>query len=140
MIEAAANEVSSAATSEVKSLVEAVMPKKAPAAHRAKPHRVAAARRPVGPGDSVVQLGSYRSPQQVTAGWAHLTERFPALRAYLPVRAKFDSPKGTFWRLSIQGFGNQRDAITKCDQLKSHGGRCFVRGFAGDAPVEIASN
>jgi Flp pilus assembly protein TadD len=140
MIEAAAHEVSSAATSEVKSLVEAVMPKKTPAAHRAKPHRVAVARRPVGPGDSVVQLGSYRSPQQVTAGWAHLTERFPALRAYLPVRAKFDSPKGTFWRLSIQGFGNQRDAITKCDQLKSHGGRCFVRGFAGDAPVEIASN
>jgi hypothetical protein len=114
------------------------MPKKAPVAH-AKPHRVAA-RRPVGRGDAVVQLGSYRYPQQVTAGWNHLTRKYPALRAYFPLRARFDSPQGTYWRLAIQGFGSQREAIARCEQLKRNGGHCFVRGFAGDRPVEIASN
>ena len=55
------------------------------------------------------------------------------------MKARFDSPKGTFWRLSVQGFDSQREAIARCDQLKGNGGHCFVRGFAGDAPVQIAS-
>jgi len=139
MISTAAHEVSTAAAREVKSLVAAVMPKKAlPAAHHSKAPRVAS-RRPVGPGDSVMQIGSYRSAEQVTAGWTRLTQRFPALRGYLPLRARFDSPNGTYWRLSIQGFANQRDALVRCEQLRNHGGKCFVRGFAGDLPVEIAS-
>lgn len=138
MISTAAHQVSAAASNEVKSLVAAVMPKKAaPPVHHAV--RRVASRRPVGPGDSVMQIGSYRSPQQVTAGWTHLTQRFPALRGYLPLRARFDSPNGTYWRLSIQGFANQRDALARCEQLRNHGGKCFVRGFAGDSPVEIAS-
>jgi hypothetical protein len=87
-----------------------------------------------------MQLGSYRSQQQVTAGWNHLTQRYPALRAYLPLRARFNSAQGTYWRLSIQGFSNQREAIARCQQLKNNGGKCFVRDFAGDAPVQIASN
>jgi D-alanyl-D-alanine carboxypeptidase len=87
----------------------------------------------------VMQLGAYRSQQYVTAAWTQMTQRYPALRAYLPMRARFDSSKGTFWRLSITGFGNQREAISRCQLLKSHGGNCFVRGFAGDAPVQIAS-
>ena len=140
MIKAAARDVTSAAAEEISSVVQAFTPKKpAAVAHRAKPHRVVAARRPSGPGTTVMQLGSYRSPEQVTAGWNNLTKRYPALRAYLPSKARFDSPKGTFWRLSIQGFDNQRDAIARCEMLKSHGGKCFVRAFAGDAPVEIAS-
>jgi len=109
------------------------------AAARPKPRRFAAM---VHRGDAsvVMQIGSYRSPQQVSAGWAHLTQHYPALRAYLPVRARFDSSNGTYWRLSIQGFDNQRDAIVRCNLLKNHGGHCFVRGAAGDRPVEIASN
>jgi hypothetical protein len=55
------------------------------------------------------------------------------------MRARFDSPKGVFWRLSITGFANQREAINRCQLLKSHGGACFVRNFAGDAPVQYAS-
>ncbi len=78
--------------------------------------------------------------QAVDVAWNKLTQRHPALRAYLPLRARFVSPKGTFYRLSIQGFGNQRDAISRCQQLKSRGGQCFVRPFAGDAPVQIAMN
>jgi Flp pilus assembly protein TadD len=139
MISAAAHEVSTAAASEVKSLVAAVMPKKAVhIVHHSNPTRVAS-RRPVGPGDSVMQIGSYRSPEQVTAGWNRLTQRFPALRGYLPLRARFDSANGIYWRLSIQGFANQREAMARCEQLRNNGGKCFVRGFAGDSPVEIAS-
>jgi SPOR domain len=122
----------------VKSLVAAAGPKKAaPAAHHAV--KRVASRRPAGPGDSVMQIASYRSAEQVTAGWNRLTQRFPALRGYLPLRARFDSPNGTYWRLSIQGFASQHDALARCEQLRNHGGKCFVRGFAGDSPVEIAS-
>ena len=101
------------------------------------PLRSAALR--TGKSKSVVQLGAYRSPQYVTAAWNSLTQRYPALRAYLPMRAKFDSPKGTFYRLSIQGFGSQQEAIARCKLLKSRGGNCFVRNVAGDAPIQLAS-
>jgi hypothetical protein len=127
-----------AAAKEVPAVVKAFMPKKAVAVHHAKAHRVVRPR--VGPGDAIVQLGSYRSQKAIDVAWNTLTDRHPALRAYLPLRARFDSPKGTFWRLSIQGFGNQREAMTRCQQLKSRGGQCFVRPFAGDAPVQIAMN
>jgi len=112
----------------------------------AKPVRLPRAPAPVRPAalrkgsaGAVMQLGAYRSPQYVSAAWNHLTQRYPALRAYLPLRARFDSPKGTFWRLSVQGFASQREAIVRCQLLKSRGGNCFVRGFADDAPVQIAS-
>ena len=140
MIAAAARDVTTAAAREVAAVVDAVMPKKAAPVQHAKPHRVAAVRRPAGRSSAVMQIGSYRTPEQVMAGWHNLTQRYPALRAYLPSKARFDSPKGTFWRLSVQGFGNQREAIVRCQALKSHGGHCFVRGLAGDKPVEIASN
>jgi Flp pilus assembly protein TadD len=99
--------------------------------------KAAALRR--GNSGAVMQLGSYRSPQYVTAAWGQLSQRYPALRAYLPMRARFDSPNGTYWRLSITGFGNQREALARCQLLKNRGGSCFVRNFAGDAPVQIAS-
>ena len=88
---------------------------------------------------AVVQLGAYRSPQHVATAWNTLTQRYPALRSYLPLRARFDSPKGTFYRLSIQGFASQQEAIARCRLLKSRGGNCFVRNVAGDAPIQIAS-
>jgi hypothetical protein len=55
------------------------------------------------------------------------------------MRARFTGAKGTFWRLSIKGFGNQQEAIDRCEQLQSRGGKCFVRRVAGDAPVQFAS-
>jgi Flp pilus assembly protein TadD len=118
------------------------MPKKAPvAAKAAKPRHVPAAlaRPHLRHGDSVMQLGAYRTPAQVSQAWARLTQRYPALRAYLPLRARFDSPKGTFWRLSVQGFDSEREAVLRCRVLKNRGGNCFVRDFAGDMPVQIAS-
>jgi Flp pilus assembly protein TadD len=92
-----------------------------------------------GKSNAVVQLGAYRSPKHMSAAWATLTQRHPALRSYLPVKARFDSPKGTFYRLSIQGFASQQEAIARCSALKSRGGKCFVRTVAGDAPIQIAS-
>lgn len=112
-------------------------PKLAKVRRPAAPVRQAAARL-AGKGP-VMQLGAYKSPQYVNAAWAQLTKKYPALRSYLPLRARFDSPKGTFYRLSVQGFATQREALARCQLLKSRGGNCFVRGFAGDAPVEIAS-
>ena len=128
-----------AAAREVPTAVKAFLPKKAAVAvHHAKARPVVRPR--VGPGDAIVQLGSYSSAKSIDVAWNKLTKRHPALRAYLPLRAKFNSPKGTFYRLSIQGFDNQREAIARCQQLKSNGGQCFVRPFAGDAPVQIAMN
>ena len=92
-----------------------------------------------GKSKAVVQLGAYRSPQHVTTAWNTLTQRYPALRSHLPLRARFDSPKGTYYRLSIQGFDSQQEAISHCKLLKSRGGNCFVRNAAGDAPIQIAS-
>lgn len=137
-----------AAAPEAPAAFAAFMPKKAleaaaPKPAKAKPAKARPAAKPaqarLGDSNAVMQLGSYRNPEQVTAGWDRLTERFPALRAYLPMKARFDSPKGTYWRLSVQGFESQRDAIARCETLKGHGGKCFVRGFAGDKPVEVAS-
>jgi len=115
----------------------------APAAKPAKAKPVRSQVRPaalrVAGKGPVMQLGAYKSPQYVNAAWSQLMKKYPALRAYLPLRARFDSPKGTFWRLSVQGFATQREAVARCQLLKIRGGTCFVRGFAGDAPVEIAS-
>jgi hypothetical protein len=131
-----------AAAPEAPSAFLAFMPKEAAEAPRAASKKRPAPKQHRAPqrGDSVVQLGAYRSADYVTAAWNKLTREYPALREYLPLRARFDSPKGgTYWRLSIQGFANQREAIARCRELKSNGGACFVRGVAGDAPVQIAS-
>jgi Flp pilus assembly protein TadD len=138
MIAAAAHEVTEVVADKASALVEAVMARTAQPAVQ-HPKRRAAARQPVGPGDTVMQIASYRTPEQVTAGWATLTQRYPSLRGYLPLKARFDSPNGTYWRLSIQGFASQREAISRCNELRSNGGKCFVRGFAGDAPIQMAS-
>ena len=124
------------AASVIKSVIAPAEPAPKPARVR---HAAAPARVQRGDSNAVMQLGSYRSPDQVTMGWNHLTQRYPALRAYLPMRARFDSANGTYWRLSVQGFDSQREAIARCEQLKGRGGKCFVRGFAGDKPVQIAS-
>jgi Flp pilus assembly protein TadD len=128
-----------AAAPEAPSAFAAFMPKKpAPVAKPVKA-RLATPRPAFRNSGSVVQLGAYSSPQAVAAAWSHLAGRYPALRAYLPLRAKFVSPKGTFYRLSIQGFDTQREAQARCQLLKNRGGKCFVRNFAGDAPVQYAS-
>jgi Flp pilus assembly protein TadD len=128
-----------AAAPEAPSAFAAFMPKKAAPVAKPVKARAPAPRPAFRNSGSVVQLGAYRSPQAVSAAWHGITASHPALRAYLPLRARFDSPKGTFWRLSIQGFSNRGEAVSRCQLLKTRGGNCFVRNFAGDAPVQYAS-
>jgi Flp pilus assembly protein TadD len=95
--------------------------------------------RPAGNSKAVVQLGAYSSVARVMTAWQLLTSRYPALAAYTPMRARFDSPKGTFWRLSIKGFASDSEARERCELLQNRGGKCFVRKSAGDAPIQFAS-
>ena len=113
-------------------------PKAAPAKAK-KPSRAAKASVANGKSKAVVQLGAYSSEARVSAAWAKLSKKYPALRGYSPMIARFDGPKGTVWRLSVRGFDNQHEAIGRCQALKSRGGSCFVRSTAGDSPVQLAS-
>lgn len=97
------------------------------------------ARKASGRSKSVIQLGAYSSPQRVSVAWARLSKKYPALRDYTPMRARFEGPNGTVWRLSIKGFANQKEAVNRCKLLQSRGGSCFVRSVAGDSPVQFAS-
>lgn len=111
----------------------AVPPKKKPV------FRTASAPRAGGNSKAVVQLGAYSSEARVQLAWAEITKRHPALKSYSPQVARFDSARGTVWRLSVKGFGDQREAQLRCQSLKSNGGSCFVRSTAGDSPVQFAS-
>lgn len=111
----------------------------APKAKPAKAKKASAARPALGSSRAVVQLGAYSSEERVSLAWDRLTRRFPTLRNYSPVSARFDSPKGTVYRLSIRGFDNQQEAISRCRSLRGKGGNCFVRSVAGDSPVQFAS-
>ena len=94
--------------------------------------------RPGGKSTAVVQLGAYGSPQRVATAWNNAARRYSALRAYTPVSARFQSDKGTFYRLSVKGFHSPDQAKTLCMALRRSGGSCFVRSVAGDSPVQIA--
>jgi Flp pilus assembly protein TadD len=130
--------LASTAVAEAKAAFAAVMPHgAAPAAKPAKPRiAVAAVRR--GNSPAVVQLGAYASPDRVLAAWNGTAARYSALKAYLPMSARFASPKGVFYRLSVRGFASDAEARNLCMALRRKGGSCFVRNSAGDAPVNIA--
>ncbi|HKX92152.1 MAG TPA: tetratricopeptide repeat protein [Sphingomicrobium sp.] len=88
---------------------------------------------------AVVQLGAYGNPQRVVAAWNAAAKRFGVLKNYTPMSARFDSGKGTVYRLSVKGFASDHDARLVCESLQRAGASCFVRNMAGDAPVQFAS-
>lgn len=88
---------------------------------------------------AVVQLGAYSSRGGIDAAWSKFAAGYPALRGYTPASARFESAKGVVYRLSVGGFGSQRQAQGFCASLKKAGSSCFVRSVAGDAPVRLAS-
>ena len=88
---------------------------------------------------SVVQLGAYNSRNFIADAWNRASSRHAALRQFTPVTARFDGPRGTFYRLSVKGFANDRQAIDLCNSLKRAGASCFVRAAFNDAPVRLAS-
>ena len=103
------------------------------------PVRPAAAQLAAGKSKAVVQLGAYSSEARVSAAWAQLSKKYPGLRKYSPMVARFDGPKGTVWRLSVRGFDTQSEALSSCSALRGKGGNCFVRSTAGDSPVQFAA-
>ena len=88
---------------------------------------------------SVVQLGAYNSRAFVSVAWTKLAAKYPALRGYSPTTARFETPRGTVYRLSVSGFASGGDAKAMCSSLKTKGAACFVRSVAGDVPVRLAS-
>ena len=92
-----------------------------------------------GNSSAVVQLGAYGNADRVAAAWNAAAKKFGALRGYTPMSARFASAKGTFYRLSVKGFGSVGEANALCASVKRAGGTCFVRNVAGDAPVQFAS-
>ncbi len=92
-----------------------------------------------GKSSAVVQLGAYSSRSFVNVAWSNLAKKHAALRDFTPSSARFDSAKGTVYRLSIQGFASDGDARDFCEALQQRGGKCFVRSVAGDAPVRLAA-
>jgi Flp pilus assembly protein TadD len=132
--------MAASAMAEAKAVLAAVLPHhSAPAA---KPHRVAAVIRSATHGGNaqvVVQLGAYNTAGGVLAGWNHQARKYGVLKAYLPMSARFASPKGVFYRLSVRGFDSISEANGFCNALRRKGGHCFVRNVAGDRPVQYAS-
>jgi Flp pilus assembly protein TadD len=91
-------------------------------------------------GRFVVQIGAYRSPDQVEHAYAALSRRFGFIAKYEPLSTQVHiDGKGVFHRLSIAGFDSQAAAADVCRTIKAQGGACFVRTNAGDAPVQWAS-
>lgn len=92
-----------------------------------------------GKANAVVQLGAYGSPSRVAAAWEQISKRYPSVGHYRPVSAKFQSAKGTVYRLSVKGFASAGEAQKLCSSLRGKGKACFVRRVAGDSPVQFAS-
>ena len=101
--------------------------------------RAAAPKPRAGNSRAVVQLGAYSSRDRVTGAWTQASRKHASLKAYTPVTARFAGANGTVYRLSVKGFGSDREAIALCSSLKRKGGSCFVRAVSGDAPVQFAS-
>ena len=104
-----------------------------------KPARPASFAPRNGKSTAVVQIGAYGSPQRVAAAWNAASKRYSVLRGYSPMSARFNSPKGVVYRLSVKGFSGPSEAKSLCASVRRAGGSCFVRSVAGDAPVRLAS-
>ncbi|MCH7860451.1 SPOR domain-containing protein [Sphingomonas sp. NPDC092331] len=83
-------------------------------------------------GNFYVQLGAYASPAVARDAWNRFGHRVPALSGQTPHGAKVSTRAGSFYRLSVGGYG-RGDADALCRQVKASGQTCFVRAGAGDA-------
>jgi Flp pilus assembly protein TadD len=110
-----------------------------PAPAPSKPALIRTASMNRGNSGIVVQLGSYSNANSVLVAWNNKARQFRSLAAYTPMSARFSSPKGQFYRLSVKGFGSVGEAMALCSSVRRSGGSCFVRNVAGDTPVQIAS-
>lgn len=92
-----------------------------------------------GPGKFAVQLGAFSSPAAVERAWASAYKRY-GFAGTTPLSTTVSAPgRGTLHRLSVAGFESRGAADRICASVRAHGGACFVRAVAGDAPVRWAS-
>ena len=87
-------------------------------------------------GGYAVQLGAYSKATAIQAAWERASHLMPKLADYEPTRAEFSFAGGSLVRLSVSGFANRSDAVELCEHVHAHGGKCFVRQAAGDAPLQ----
>jgi cell division protein FtsN len=133
-------------TAAVTSLVETPPPAKraAPPVFKAPLLAFAAAKKLAPPrakpvGRYVVQIGAYRTAEQVEAAWARAYRRYNFAGGQ-PLSTTITLPrKGTLHRLAVSGYDRHQDAAQLCQSIRAKGATCFVRATAGDAPVQWAS-
>lgn len=88
-------------------------------------------------GNFVVQLGAFSSQDRLERGWNNSVSKVSWLKDYAPVSTKFKNADGrSLHRLAISGFSSRIEAVNLCRKMRERGGACFVRGTAGDAPVQ----
>jgi D-alanyl-D-alanine carboxypeptidase len=86
----------------------------------------------------VVQLGAFRSEANAERGWQQVSARY-GLDGRRPLTTTFNHGGRTLHRVSVAGFASDADARRLCEQIRSHGGYCFVRAAAGDASIRWAA-
>lgn len=91
-------------------------------------------------GNFVVQLGAFSSHDRLERGWNNSVGKVSWLKDYTPVSTTFKSPADgrSLHRLAISGFQSRIEAVNLCRKMRERGGVCFVRGTAGDAPLQWA--
>jgi Flp pilus assembly protein TadD len=108
-----------------------------------KPSRVVkldARPRKVGVGRFVVQIGAFRNLSQASRAWGDAAQRYGIGADKQPLSTTVTLPgRGTFYRLSVAPFEAPGQAAKVCQSIRARGGACFVRGLAGDAPMQYAA-
>jgi Flp pilus assembly protein TadD len=92
-----------------------------------------------GAGRFVVQIGAFRNLNQASRAWGEAARRFGLGADKQPLSTTVTLPgRGTFYRLSVAPFEAPGQAAKVCQSIRTRGGACFVRGLAGDAPLQYA--
>lgn len=76
-----------------------------------------------------VQIASYRSEQEASAGWQTLAAKQAELLAKLPhavAKADLGAEKGVFYRLQAGSFSDRNAAKALCSDLETHSIDCMV--------------
>ncbi|MGE0117651.1 MAG: tetratricopeptide repeat protein [Dongiaceae bacterium] len=84
-----------------------------------------------------VQLASYRSEVEATAGWQTLTTEQADLLAKLPhsvAKADLGADKGIYYRLQAGAFSDRTDAKALCSDLQTRAIDCMVVEAAAAGP------
>jgi Flp pilus assembly protein TadD len=88
-----------------------------------------------------VQLASYRSEAEATAGWRTLSSQQAELLGKLPhsvAKADLGADKGIYYRLQAGAFDDRKDATALCSDLKSRAIDCMV--VEAQAPTQQSMN